>query len=731
MIKLNSPISVLDKNSEYDVYTMNLTKFNNEYIAGTWDKVVKLSPNKYGKHNHAINTILDEQVWSHCDLGDRLIYATQFGLFDFYNNKPNHIFKTESLPYVIQGIRNNPDWIVLGQQGLTFLKYEKTSSSSPIKIVDSLKVREVKDDIVAIVQDENGDIWFRTNPFEIFVLRIKDDSFSDYELHQINDGDKEILNEIQFFDSELLITKNGDIFSMHYDKANLSGFELKHHPLTDSLSSTYVTFMHAYNNELFVGTDEGISIISKDNKSNYQIDRDQFIGVNQLKDFYCFDGDLWGINSDAVFNLDRQFIPNKNKLFNAIIRQVAVNGDSIIQFGTYYDESSKRDSLYLYHTYTQPESMMPELVFKENSISFEFGTNSYDKENALSFSYQLEGYDKAWSPYSDETKKEYTNLREGKYCFKLLCADSRGMISKMTSYSFTIKPPWYRTWFAYVLYVLIASGLVYLVIYFSLKSLRKNNKKLEEAVNEATKKIEGQNDKLKQAQEKLTEVMDAVKEELSLTSVELRDATNNQAATVEELASSIGQMAGNIDDTATKSTQMLSKAKSVEESAETSVETVLQTVKAIENITEEISFVSDFSRMTNLLSINAAIEAARAGEYGRTFSEVAKQVKNLAEKSQKAAVNITELSDAGLTLSQNANHKIIELKDYINQTVSAISEIHEYSQEQAAQSTEINTAIQNISNHIQVTSNLAEKLDEAIQSLSIDTESEARGNSET
>lgn len=721
MIKLNSPVAVYDKRSEYDEYTMNFTKFKGDYIASTWDKMVTITPNKYAEYNSAIKTLQYAQAWSYCPLSDRLLYGTTNGLYDYLNQKPNLVFKNDqSTIFAIQQLKKDPNWLVLGEHGITLVKFKKLNSRSPIIITDTLKIDEIKDDVRMIEQDDNGDIWFRTNPFELFVLRITDDEFNNYELHQINDGSKEILNEFAFFESELLVTKSGELFSLKYDKTKLSDFELTNHPLTESLSNTYVGFLKTNKNELFVGTDEGIAIITKDKQANYKIDNDQFVGVNQLQEFFCFDGDLWGMTSDAIYNLDREFNPKKNTLFNAIVRQVTVNGDSLIQYGTYVDDTKFKDSLYHYNSFIQPESMIPELEYEDNTISFEFGTNNYDKENALSFSYQLQGYDDDWSSYSDETKKEYTNLPEGEYSFDLLCSDSRGAVSKKASYRFVIQPPWYRTWYAYLIYFISAASIIYLIIFISLRSLRKNNKKLERAVKEATDRIEGQNSKLKEAQSQLTEVMSAVKEELGQTSVELRDATNNQASTVEELASSIGLMAENIDNTAVKSTQMLTKAKSVEENAQQSVDTVLKTVEAIEHITSEISFVSEFSRMTNLLSINAAIEAARAGEYGRTFSEVAKQVKSLAEKSQKAAVNITELSNSGLSLSQNANDKIIELKEYINQTVSAISEIQEYSQEQAAQSNEINGAIQSISNHIQATSNLAEKLDDAIRSLSIE-----------
>ena len=99
----------------------------------------------------------------------------------------------------------------------------------------------------------------------------------------------------------------------------------------------------------------------------------------------------------------------------------------------------------------------------------------------MQYSYWLEGSDeKEWSPYTRRRIKEYTNLREGNYTFHLRIMMTGLDQPEETSFSFTVLPPWYRTWWAYILYalLLIAAG------YLAYQRLQKSRQQLVAEKNE-------------------------------------------------------------------------------------------------------------------------------------------------------------------------------------------------------------------------------------------------------
>ena len=82
----------------------------------------------------------------------------------------------------------------------------------------------------------------------------------------------------------------------------------------------------------------------------------------------------------------------------------------------------------------------------------------------MEYSFILEGYDQGWSPWTGNYTKEFTNLREGSYTFRVKARNNLGRESAVSSISFTISPPWYRHWIARTIYVLFA-GLLFYFIY--------------------------------------------------------------------------------------------------------------------------------------------------------------------------------------------------------------------------------------------------------------------------
>jgi hypothetical protein len=98
--------------------------------------------------------------------------------------------------------------------------------------------------------------------------------------------------------------------------------------------------------------------------------------------------------------------------------------------------------------------LLGKLPFSKNNLTFEVAYPVFGNESKTTFSYWLEGQDSTWSNFIPDFKKEYTNLKEGNYKFHVRAKDASGEVSEDGIVEFKISPPWYRTFWAYGLYLL-------------------------------------------------------------------------------------------------------------------------------------------------------------------------------------------------------------------------------------------------------------------------------------
>jgi methyl-accepting chemotaxis protein len=195
--------------------------------------------------------------------------------------------------------------------------------------------------------------------------------------------------------------------------------------------------------------------------------------------------------------------------------------------------------------------------------------------------------------------------------------------------------------------------------------------------------------------------------EIMIGNTDLSRRTQEQAATLERIASEIGQLAATVKQNAISCATARSVAErtsAVAQDGQQMVERVTQTMAGIEassrEVVQVIAVIEGIAFQTNLLALNAAVEAARAAEQGRGFAIVAGEVRSLARKSAQAALEIRSLIEAsaggvseGTRLVAETGRLIAKAAHGVHEGTVRIREIAAASQEQSTGVHEVSRAL--------------------------------------
>lgn len=218
--------------------------------------------------------------------------------------------------------------------------------------------------------------------------------------------------------------------------------------------------------------------------------------------------------------------------------------------------------------------------------------------------------------------------------------------------------------------------------------------------------------------------------QVAASSETLSQGTTEQASTIEEITSSMEQISAQTKQNALNANKANELALTVKNNAmqgKNHMEDMLLSMQDINKSSSDISriikVIDDIAFQTNILALNAAVEAARAGQHGKGFAVVAEEVRNLAERSAKAARETTEMIEGSIRTVEAGTKIAHETAEALNKIADGVTETSELAGEIAAASKEQDMGISQVNQAIS-------QVAEVIHTNSVEAEESAAANEE-
>lgn len=345
-----------------------------------------------------------------------------------------------------------------------------TQSVKTMRTIDGL----VDNDISCLFEDSKGQIWIGTKQRGITVFDGK--NYKKYNRENgLSYGSISSIAE----DSKHHIwigTEGGGAFEF-------DGKTFQSHKAKNGLLSDFITLITLDGkNNLWLGSNKGLTIYNPlANTFSSYTDGDGFTGVEtKPRAVYTDDeGNIWFGTVNGAY----KYSPKLD------IKQVKPPRTKLLQF---------RVNLKDY-----PISNSIELSYKENSLTFDFVGISLSNPDGITYKVKLEGYEDEWRVLKTNSEV-YANLPHNRYTFQLVACNSSGACSEPITIRIRISPPYWKTWWFYlIVFSGIVSGL-FAYIKIRERKLRQEKKILEDKVNERTAEVVQKNKELDEINQDIT-----------------------------------------------------------------------------------------------------------------------------------------------------------------------------------------------------------------------------------
>lgn len=337
--------------------------------------------------------------------------------------------------------------------------------------------------IRALIEDRQGWIWVGTSD-GIFVFhpeRLMEDPKAYYHYDQDSRSllSDEVRSLLQDSNGNIWIAETGSGFACCTPGDDYAGLSFTHYGIADGLVNSMVqAFAEDAEGRMWITTEYGVSCFFPKSKSfeNYFFSSDMLSNVySENCTLRLPDGRICMGTNQGLAVVNPSQVGSVWQTPVVTFTELKLNGISVASD----DPQSPLE-------YSLAYSQAIRLPYNQNSFGINFSTLDYSAAMPPLFSYQLEGFEKEWSLPSAQPTAAYKNLAPGTYYLKVKACNAVGQWdNRYTTLQIVIAPPFWRTGWAFLCYVLLACLACY-VVYRVVRNMNdlRNKIKVEEQLTE-------------------------------------------------------------------------------------------------------------------------------------------------------------------------------------------------------------------------------------------------------
>jgi signal transduction histidine kinase/DNA-binding response OmpR family regulator len=504
-IEYASPFSVYDERSRLPGLVLSVIKHGKRLYAGTSSGLYFFeSPKKF----HPVQGISDA-CWSLLTIGKTLLAATSGGVFQVENDDAAKGMNIERRSYVLFHSKKEINRVWVGTDWGLISLYVKNGQWAV-----EHKFKNITQEIRTIVEDNKGNLWLGTRA--VGVLKVDfpgDGEITNPVVNPYLSSEKSPGGEIKVFMAAgfvIFATIKGLYRFNEKDKVFIPDSTLGDRFVGGSRGVFRIT-QDQHNHIWFYSEGVIFQAVPEDNDFNV-LENSPLLRLpfDQANAIYPDPGGdiVWFACNKSLIRYDTPEKRNQRTEFLTLIREVEVNGTRL-----FYDAEKSQ-----YKPGKNREDHFPVIAYRDRNIRFRFAAPFFETESRTQYSCILEGYDKDWSEWTLETRKNYNKIDPGLNTFRVQAKNVYGNLSREAVFQFKVLPPWYKTWWAFSVYVIAGFLLLFLVVRWRSGKLQREKLKLEQIVKERTSEINDKNAQLETQTLQLKKQAEKLKEMAAIKS---------------------------------------------------------------------------------------------------------------------------------------------------------------------------------------------------------------------